>query len=162
MTQPNSWAEPNYWASICTAHRSSFPESRAKNLGPWYPLSADMSLKISKMTTYSRFSVELKQGLPNEKKKHLIMLGDWSARSVGFGDPFQRTSAERSMEVACPKTAPTQSSLVQIQRGKGQKFPIFSVKYPNLRYFLKWTSQRLSQIYGFKWLFEQNSPHFFF
>ena len=39
------------------------------------------------------------------KTENSITLADWSALPVGSGFPFQRTSAECRVEVACPETA---------------------------------------------------------
>ena len=63
------------------------------------------------------FLVVVDQFIPNhfdwdvcDPRKKSIKLADWSANSVGSGLPFQRTSTERCVEVACPKAAHIQRS----------------------------------------------------
>ena len=42
----------------------------------------------------------------NDEEKSIILV-DWSAHLVGSDEPFQQTSTEHSVEVACPEAAHT-------------------------------------------------------
>ena len=48
------------------------------------------------------------------KQNSSIILADWSAHRVGSGFPFQQTSTERCVEVACPRAAHTQHPQEQV------------------------------------------------
>ena len=136
-----------FFNPVCCTSQNNPRESKPKTLEPFYMLlkhhtslfqstvaktvPVRQDLKVNKQLTWVVDTSHIMTVSYDEKS---IKLVDWSARLLCSGFPFQQTSTEHRVEVACPKAAHTQRSM--------------TVSYPSYRRLLSHCQRRLQKQAG--------------